>query len=126
MPDSFITPAGATYLGQSKYTVNAADRMTVDAGLTITIANPVTFTLTYPVAAAPTGQIIQGASSMALAATPVTGTMINANRRVTITTTTVAADTVMTIVVETLGAAPAGEAWTVRIQGLAGNQCAFE
>jgi hypothetical protein len=127
MPDSSITPAGATYLGQSKYTVNSSDRVTIEAALTLTLAASVTFTLTYPAAAAPTGDLVQGASSMALAATPVTGTNINANRRVTITVSPVGTDTVMTVVVETLGAAPAGEPWTIRVRDLGvTHQCAFE
>lgn len=125
MATSAITPAGSTYLGQSKYTVTDSDRATIEASLTITVSTPVTFTLTYPLAAAPTGEIVQGAGSVALATTA--GTIVNGNRRVTIDVTPDGGgNDVMTVVVETTSGSATNEPWTIRIRTLTGHQCAFE
>jgi len=127
MPDSSITPDGPTYLvGLSKYTVNNADCATIDLGLTLEVGStPGTFSLTYPLAATPTGELVQGASSMALAVTPLIGTVVAPNRRVNITEDTVGTNKVMTVIVQTEGVAPLLEPWTVRIRTLTNHQCAF-
>jgi hypothetical protein len=127
MPDPAISP---TTTGQTTYTITNSDGMSADLNLTVpTTPSFPTFDVRYPTAA--TGvQVtlvrLEGAitKTLDLLPGPIDDSTTFANRRIVASTTPAGTDTILTCEIRaTIGAAT--ESWTVRIGGLASNQCQF-
>ncbi len=123
MPNPAISPAS---VGATQYTIADSTAAVVDLMLTVptTPSFPVV-SIVYPAAAAVQVALVRGATTLALLPGPIDNNVLFANRRVIASTTPAGPDTVLTIEIRA-SAAPAAEAWSVRVSGLGGSVCSVE
>ena len=124
MPSPAISPVG---VGATLYTITSSDAAIVSLSLTVpTTPSFPTVTVRYPAAAAGVQvTLVRGATTLALLPGPVDDSATFAARRVIATTAAAGPTTELTIEIRATSA-PAAEAWSVRVNGLAGVTCSVE